>query len=153
MKAHLFAILMAVNATFITACNAEPKNHTAPKQEILMNQSAIVLQINNQTFDLQLENNETATAFANLLPLDLAMDDHLNNEKFATLPKSLPTNDQKIGRIQIGDVLLWQGDTVVIFYESFDSNYRYTKIGKIRQTDDLKNALGRGTAQVKWGNP
>ncbi|AHG72664.1 hypothetical protein X781_5150 [Mannheimia sp. USDA-ARS-USMARC-1261] len=144
--------ILAIFASFLTACHAQTPTQ-APKQEHAMHSSVISLSINNQLFDLQLENNQTAQSFANLLPLDLAMNDHLNNEKFATLPNALPTNDKTAGQIHAGDVMLYQGDTIVIFYENFDSNYRYTKIGKIRQTDGLKNALGRGTAQVKWGNP
>lgn len=144
-------ILMLTTA----ACSAESpaigqSNAQAPKQEHAMHSSVISLSINNQVFDLQLENNPTATAFANLLPLDLTMSDHLNNEKFATLPNALPTNDKTAGQIHAGDVMLYQGDTVVIFYESFHSNYRYTKIGRISNADALKQTLGRGDVQVKW---
>lgn len=144
--------------TLITACSAEPAKQQTNKpfqtQENTMNQTespqTASVSVNGQTFTLTLENNPTAHAFAGLLPLDLTMSDHLSNEKFATLPNSLPTNDQKIGHINVGDLLLWQGDTVVIFYESFDSNYHYTKIGKIENADRLKQILGKGTVQVKW---
>jgi hypothetical protein len=115
-----------------------------------MHQHVISLRINNQVFDLQLENNPTAQSFANLLPLDLAMKDHLNNEKFATLPNALPTKDKTAEQIYAGDVMLYQGDTIVIFYESFRSSYRYTKIGQISNADTLKQTLGRGNVQVKW---
>lgn len=131
--------------------NAQQPNTQNPKtQEKTMSQHTVSLSINNQVFDLQLENNQTAQSFANLLPLDLTMNDHLNNEKFATLPNALPANDKTAGQIHAGDVMLYQGDTIVIFYESFHSNYRYTKIGQISNADALKQTLGRGDVQVKW---
>ncbi len=141
--------ILAIFALFLTACHAQTPTQP-PKQEHAMHSSVISLSINNQVFDLQLENNPTAQSFANLLPLDLAMNDHLNNEKFATLPNALPTNDKTAGQIHAGDVMLYQGDTVVIFYESFHSNYRYTKIGRISNADALKHSLGRGDVVVKW---
>lgn len=144
--------------TLTTACTAEPAkqpSHEPPQtQEDTMNptespQTASV-SVNGQTFTLTLENNPTAHAFAELLPLDLTMSDHLNNEKYAALPKPLPANDQPAGQIHTGDVMLYQGDTLVLFYESFSSNYRYTKIGKIENADRLKQLLGKETVQVKW---
>lgn len=45
--------------------------------------------------------------------------------------------------------MLYQGDTLVIFYESFYSNYRYTRIGKVIQTDGLNQALGRDRVDVQ----
>lgn len=141
--------ILAIFALFLTACHAQTPTQP-PKQEHAMHSSVISLSINNQVFDLQLENNPTAQSFANLLPLDLAMNDHLNNEKFATLPNALPTNDKTAGQIHAGDVMLYQGDTVVIFYESFHSNYRYTKIGRIGNADALKQTLGRGDVVVQW---
>lgn len=135
-------ILVSLTA-FLTICHAQ-----TPKQEQVMTQQTISLSINNQTFDLQLENNQTAQRFAEILPLDLKMSDHLQNEKYATLPTSLTTNDKTAGQIHAGDVMLYQGDTMVIFYESFNSRYRYTKIGKITPTDNLKNALGKNDVAV-----
>lgn len=106
------------------------------------------LTINDKTFDIVLENNPTAQDFAKLLPLTLSMSDHLNNEKYATLSTSLPTNDKPAGQIKAGDVMLYQDDTLVIFYESFKSQFRYTKIGRIANIDDLKTALGAGDVKV-----
>lgn len=141
--------ILVIFSLFLTACHA--RTPTQPlKQEYVMHQHVISLRINNQVFDLQLENNPTAQSFANLLPLDLAMKDHLNNEKFATLPNALPTKDKTAEQIYVGDVMLYQGDTIVIFYESFRSSYRYTKIGQISNADTLKQTLGRGNVQVKW---
>lgn len=108
------------------------------------------LAINNHTFTADLADTAAAQELRRLLPLALTMQDHLRNEKHADLPRSLTRNDSRPGRIEAGDVMLWQGRTLVVFYESFDSAYSYTRIGKIRQPQSLKAAVGSGAVQVRF---
>lgn len=103
--------------------------------------------IGQSTFNAELANTKAAQELTALLPLTLEMQDHLSNEKFAELPKSLTRSDSTVGRIEAGDIMLWSGDTLVVFYESFRSSYRYTRLGKIQNTDGLKSAVG--TEKVK----
>ncbi len=74
------------------------------------------------TFSAELADTKAAQELTALLPLTLEMQDHLSNEKFAELPKSLTRSDSAVGRIEAGDIMLWSGDTMVIFYESFNSS-------------------------------
>ncbi len=140
-----------------TACG-HAKEHNEPVNDTQTNPittskhsqvNAMQLLINGQTFDLTLTDSATATDFVRLAPFSLTMQDHLTNEKFATLPTALTQNDRKIGKIQVGDVLLWQGDTLVIFYEIFESEYHYTRLGKINNPQGLKQALGQGDVVVR----
>lgn len=108
------------------------------------------LTINTHTFTVDLADTAAAKELRLLLPLTLTMQDHLRNEKHADLPRSLPRNDSRPGRIEAGDVMLWQGRTLVVFYESFDSAYSYTRIGKIRNTQNLKAAVGSGAVQMRF---
>ena len=94
--------------------------------------------IGQSTFSAELAGTKAAQELTALLPLTLEMQDHLSNEKFAELPKALSRNDQAVGRIEAGDIMLWSGNTLVVFYESFQSSYRYTKLGKIKNTAQLK---------------
>ena len=80
-------------------------------------------------------------------PLNLR--DYNHNEKVGPLPQALPANDEAVGRIEAGDILLWQGDSLVIFYESFATPYRYTRLGKIDNVANLKSALGAGNVSVR----
>jgi len=41
------------------------------------------------------------------------------------------------GTIRTGDILLYGDNTVVVFYETFQSSYRYTPIGRISNPDGL----------------
>ena len=106
--------------------------------------------IGQSTFSAELADTPAAKELTALLPLMLEMQDHLNNEKFAELPKSLSRQDQALGRIEAGDIMLWGGDTLVVFYESFQSSYRYTKLGKIKNTAQLKNAVGAGKVTMTF---
>ncbi len=106
--------------------------------------------IEQSTFSAELADTQAAKELTALLPLTLEMQDHLNNEKFAELPKTLSRQDQAVGRIEAGDIMLWGGDTLVVFYESFHSSYRYTKLGKIQNADKLKNAVGAGKVKMTF---
>lgn len=106
--------------------------------------------IGQSTFSAELANTQAAKELTALLPLTLEMQDHLSNEKFAELPKDLSRNDQAVGRIEAGDIMLWGGNTLVVFYESFQSSYRYTKLGKIKNTAQLKNAVGAGKVTMTF---
>ncbi len=46
--------------------------------------------------------------------------------------------------------MLWQSNTIVVFYESFNSNYSYTRLGKIRNVQNLKAAMGSGSVQMHF---
>lgn len=147
-------LLAAVMISGITACHAETPRHSSEQETTMTAPTApeirtVRLLIGGQAFEMKTENNPAAQAFARLLPLELSMQDHLQNEKFAALPEPLPADDKTAGRIRAGDVMLYQGDTLVIFYESFDSSYRYTKIGTIAEAGRLKTALGRGKITVR----
>lgn len=106
--------------------------------------------IGQSTFSAELADTKAAQELTALLPLTLEMQDHLSNEKFAELPKDLSRNDQAVGRIEAGDIMLWGGNTLVVFYESFQSSYRYTKLGKIKNTAQLKNAVGAGKVTMTF---
>jgi hypothetical protein len=101
-------------------------------------------------FPVLLEDNPTAHAFAQMLPLTLDMPDLNDNEKHVRLPRSLPTDAARPGTIRIGDVMLYGRDTLVVFYKTFPSNYSYTRIGRVTNTEGLVGALGSGSARIEF---
>lgn len=110
--------------------------------------SRMWMTIGEQRFAITLADNAAAGAFARLLPLTLDMSDLNRNEKHASLPESLPTDTSKPGTIRNGDLMLYGADTLVVFYATFDSRYSYTRLGRVDDTADLAQALGRGDVQV-----
>lgn len=93
--------------------------------------------INGEKLEIQLEDNPTTAAFLKMLPLEVTMSDLNRNEKYVYLDESLPTNAYNPGSIEAGDVMLYGDDCLVIFYESFDAEYSYTKIGYIDGLPEL----------------
>ncbi len=99
--------------------------------------SDIKVVINDQTYILKLENNDTAKELISLLPLEFTMNDLNNNEKYVYMNNSLTTDSYNPKRIEKGDVMLYGNNCLVIFYKSFDTPYSYTRIGHIDNLPDL----------------
>lgn len=90
----------------------------------------VSLTINHYSFHLDLENNETVEQLINELPLTLHFKELNNNEKYATLPKPLPTNSIQIDSIENGEIMLFGKRTIVLFYQDFKTKYTYTRHSK-----------------------
>lgn len=106
--------------------------------------------VGQKTFTATLDNNETVTAFKAMLPLTLNMSDFNSNEKVIRLPNRLPTNDSNPRRIEVGDLMIWSSNSLVLFYKSFPTNYSYTKLGRIDNPEGLAAAAGSGNVTIKF---
>ena len=95
--------------------------------------------INDKKYNMKLENNITAFDLLSILPLEVVMNDLNNNEKYSYLSFSLTGINDYTGKVKKGDVMLYQTNCIVIFYEDFDSPYTYTKIGHIDNLDNFNN--------------
>jgi hypothetical protein len=112
--------------------------------------SRMWMTIAEQRFAITLADTETARAFAVMLPLSIDMPDLNSNEKHAELPRALPTSAIRPGMIRNGDLMLYGARTLVLFYLTFDSIYRYTPLGRVDDPSGLAQALGSGTARVTF---
>ena len=99
----------------------------------------IKVTINDKTYTLKLENNNTSKEFMNLLPKEFTMNELNGNEKYVYMDNSLTTSPYNPKHIEKGDVMIYGSDCLVIFYKSFDTSYSYTKIGHIDNLDNLGN--------------
>ncbi|MBK6979951.1 MAG: hypothetical protein IPH28_24995 [Cytophagaceae bacterium] len=106
--------------------------------------------IGKKVFTATLAENATTKSFVAQLPLTLNMNELNNNEKFAQLPKSVPTQASVPNRIEAGDLMMYGSSTLVLFYKGFSTSYSYTKIGKIDDVTELSSALGKGNVMVKF---
>ncbi len=106
--------------------------------------------VGNSVFNVTLSDNPSVTAFKALLPLTLDMDELNNNEKVFHIQTTLPTNTSPGGNIQVGDFMLYGNNALVLFYESFNTSYTYTRLGKVDDISGYKAALGTGNVTVKF---
>ena len=102
--------------------------------------------INNNSYILNLEDNDTVKDFMNLLPSEYKMNELNGNEKYIYLDTTLRTNSYSPKRINKGDVMLYGDNCLVVFYKSFNTSYSYTKIGHIDNLPDL----GNGNITIKF---
>lgn len=113
------------------------------------NYTSMIVTIGNAKFNAELYNTAAAAEFKKLLPLTLEMS-AMEHEKYYYLDENLLTADEAVGEISAGDIMLWNGNCIVIFYEDFETEYSYTKIGKIKNVSGLDEALGTGSVTVTF---
>ncbi len=111
---------------------------------ISMAQTKITLSTANGTMTATLSDTQAARELAALLskgPVTIEMSDYGSFEKVGTLPQSFTTSNHQI-TTSPGDIMLYQGNNMVIFYES--NSWSYTPLGKIDNatTANLLQFLG-----------
>lgn len=112
------------------------------------NSKSAKLLIDNKEYSITLEDNETIDALVNNMPLDLSMSNLNGNEFYSYLDFTLPTNSYNPGTINKGDIYLYDNNCIVIFYESFNTSYSYTKIGKLDDIEVLDNIKSKNNIIV-----
>ena len=141
------AALLLILATLPAAHAAEPRMTQSAEQP------RIVMTAGTSRFTVALDDSAAAAAFARMLPVTFEMSDLNRNEKKVRLPRGLPTRVVRPGTIRAGDVMLWGDDTLVVFYETFESPYSYTRIGRIENPTGLARVLGSADARVTFTRP
>ena len=97
-----------------------------------------------------LDKSASAQALKELLaegPITIQMHDYGNFEKVGPLGQSLPTNNEQI-HTQAGDLILYQGDQFVIYYDT--NTWNFTRLGRINHVSaqELREVLGDGDVSV-----
>ncbi len=106
------------------------------------------VQIGEYTFTATLEENEAVNELIEMMkegPVVLDLDDYSGFEKVGSLGKSLTRSDKQ-ATTESGDIVLYNGNNIVIFYGS--NSWSYTRLGKIDDLTDWENALGNGSVTV-----
>lgn len=116
------------------------------------NSKSAKLLIDNKEYSITLEDNETVDSLINNMPLDLSMSNLNGNEFYSYLDFTLPTNSSNPGKINKGDIYLYGNNCLVIFYESFNTSYSYTKIGKLDNIEVLDNIKNKNHIIVNLEN-
>lgn len=130
-----------------TSAAQNTKNTADGKENAAMKMN---VQIGNSTFTASPENNAAADALVKMMesaPLTIKMNDYGGFEKVGYLGTSLPVSDCHT-TTQAGDIVLYQGNQIVIFYGS--NSWSYTRLGKIDDLNGWEKALGSGDVTVTF---
>lgn len=123
---------------------------TSSKTEPDMEVSEMKITINGAEFSAKFADTTAAEEFKAMLPLTLDMSELNGNEKYFYLDERLTAKSENVGQINIGDIMLYGANCVVLFYDSFSTPYSYTRIGYIENPDGLKKAVGSGNITVTF---
>ena len=156
MKYLFLTLFLLISSIGFSGCNSSEKTSAKNLQvENLIDtpqNREIKIKIANQTFDIVLENNPTTNAFIKTLPLECDMLELNGNEKYFYLSESLSTNSSKPKKIQIGDLMLFGDNCLVLFYKNFETSYSYTRLGHIKNPDNLAEIVGNSNIHAIFSN-
>lgn len=164
MKRHFIVLLCTVMMTGVTACGksepAQSGQTSAAEEDSLGEQETdtdteemdmkMTVDVNGTPFTAALEENEAAEALAEMMeqePVMISLSDYGGFEKVGHLGTDLPTSDRQT-TTQAGDIVLYQGNQIVLFYGS--NSWRYTRIGHIDDLTGWEQALGSGDVTVTF---
>lgn len=110
----------------------------------------IKITVSGKTLPVNIESNDATKALvASLREASITYEahDYGGFEKVGALGRSLPTSDTQI-TTQAGDVILYSGNQIVLFYGS--NTWSYTRLGKIQydSLDELKSFLKAGEGNI-----
>ena len=122
----------------------ESEDNNQPEESTMI----IKITVGGKVFSADIEPSETGRAFIAKLPLTLDMSELNGNEKYC-YGVSLPRADKYFGTIAAGDLMLYSGNCIVLFYGSA-GGYSYTRIGQLQSVEGLSAALGSGSVKVAF---
>lgn len=110
----------------------------------------LYITVGEHEFRAVLEENALAQELKDLLekgPITVSMDDYGGFEKVGPLGATLTRSDESI-TTQPGDVILYQGNQIVIYYAP--NSWNFTKLAQIEDASDLKQKLGEGSIEATF---
>lgn len=134
---------ISVDTNNEAAFDAEEKNEKSEE-------NIMYIKIGDNILTAELADNSSADALKEMLAegsITIEMSDYANFEKVGDLGKSLPRNDEQI-TTEAGDLILYQGNSFVIYYDT--NSWNFTRLGKIKDVsaDELRDILGDGDITV-----
>ena len=146
----------------LSACGtgeAVPESSSTPQtvvtqqpaeEESIQEDAALKITVGDYELLATFEENSSAEEFRDLLaqgPITVEMEDYGGFEKVGPLGTTLTRNDTQI-TTQPGDVILYQGDQLTIYYGT--NTWSFTRLAKIDDPADLQEKLGEGRVQVTF---
>ena len=158
MKKIIKIILVSLVILLLSACSQQDKETTpdsgaAPETETppetttdmeTQSEKSLIMTIAGTEVAVQWENNESVDALKKYVkdqPLSVEMSMYGGFEQVGELGTELPRDDVQI-TTDAGDIVLYSGDNIVVFYGS--NSWAYTRLGHITDLseEELAELLG-----------
>ena len=128
-----------------TQMEAEPEHKIEEEPELIMQ-----LKIGDTRVETVWEENESVEALKALCteePLVMEMSMYGGFEQVGSIGSSLPRNDAQT-TTEAGDIVLYSGDQIVVFYGA--NSWAYTRLGHIadRSPEEMAELLGNGNVTI-----
>ena len=134
------------SSTILDTAIEESEDNATSQTESSEMETAMVLRINDQVISVAWEDNESVESLKELaskgtITIDMSM--YGGFEQVGPIGSTLPSNDEKI-TTESGDIVLYSGNQIVIFYGS--NSWAYTRLGKVKDISatELEGLLGNG---------
>ncbi len=147
----IVAIIVNKTRNSTTKALEENKNNLIQERKVQDKEvQEIKIKVGNEILNMKLEQNEATKVLVEKLQqgdITVHTSQYGSFEQVGDLGFSLPKNDTQI-KTKIGDVMLYQGNQITIFYGS--NSWSYTKLGEItnKTESELKNILGNSNATL-----
>ena len=158
--AFMIAIIIGVIVFVVIHNNTANENITnAVVSTNIVNENKVenmevYIKVNDRVLSVELEENLATKELKNRIEngdIVVKTSEYGGFEKVGSLGFSLPREDKNI-TTSAGDIVLYQGNQISIFYES--NSWSYTKLGKIKDvtSEELKKILGSGDVSITFTN-
>ena len=126
------------------------QNEPVEENGLESEEMSILMKIGDEAVTIEWEDNESVAALAELLreqPMSIQMSMYGGFEQVGSFGTSLPRDDEQT-TTQAGDIVLYSGNQMVVFYGS--NSWAYTRLGRItdKSAGELKEMLGGGDVTI-----
>lgn len=143
-KTTIFLLIFLIILTAFSGCTDDYEEGDMTKAY------EMYIKIGDKILTAEMIDNSATLKLKSLLTqsdIELDMQDYANMEKVGRLAESLPADDKYINT-QAGDIVLYQGNQFVIYYDT--NSWSLTRLGKIKDitAQELKSILGKGDIKI-----
>lgn len=149
----LIEIIISIVILLMSSACGDPASRgsgTSTSDVREVSQMEITIDVNGNKLTAALADSTAAKELAEKLKagsVTVTLNEYGGFEKVGDLPWSLTKSDKQVST-EPGDIMLYQGDQMTIFYNS--NSWSYTKLGSIENTtqEELESLFGEGDITV-----
>ena len=149
----LIEIIISIVILLMSSACGDPASRgsgTSTSDVREVSQMEITIDVNGNKLTAALADSTAAKELAEKLKagsVTVTLNEYGGFEKVGVLPWSLTKSDKQVST-EPGDIMLYQGDQMTIFYNS--NSWSYTKLGHIENTtqEELESLFGEGDITV-----